>query len=216
MTTNRQPGRPPPALHFQGSARMVFGRQRPPVENGGFHRVAVVPHRRDQVTARTVRQASTDERPRQTGDAGRVWGDLVPEERVDLDVGKRRLKLQDSEDASDHLPSSDPGNAATTFVGDWSSLALGGDTPSLQPPSDDDLDRALAPIASLVEDPVRDERNPHSTSLEDSAGQRGSRRLAGEPANVRVPASSWRSVSGPLLSTSIHRVRPWLSSSART
>ena len=47
-------------------------------------------------------------------------------------------------------------------------------------------------------------------------GQRGSRRLAGEPAKVRARASSWRSASGPPFSTSILRVRPRLWSSART
>jgi len=47
-------------------------------------------------------------------------------------------------------------------------------------------------------------------------GQRGSWRLAGDPAKVRIRVSNWRSVSGPLFSTSIRRWRPWLSSSVRT
>ena len=47
--------------------------------------------------------------------------------------------------------------------------------------------------------------------------QRGSVRLAGDPAKLRIRATSWRSVSGPsLFSTSIRRRRPWLLSSART
>src|SRR5450759_4367398 len=47
--------------------------------------------------------------------------------------------------------------------------------------------------------------------------QRGSVRLAGDPAKERIRATSWRSVSGPsVFSTSIRLMRPWLSSSSRT
>jgi hypothetical protein len=46
-------------------------------------------------------------------------------------------------------------------------------------------------------------------------GQRGRRRLAGDPANVRIRASNWGSVIGPLFSTWIRLSRPWFASSAR-